>query len=58
MEKCGSYHQNWLLGLDNVLFLDGNNEFENDKNLIDEWIKKILAFSNCGENKKIYCNIS
>jgi deoxyguanosine kinase len=57
LEKCSSYHQNWLLGLNNVLVLDGNGEFENNTNIIDEWIKKILDFSNCKENEKSYCNI-
>lgn len=58
LEKCGFYHKKWLLELDNVLILDGNNEFENDKNIIDGWINKIYIFANCEKyEKKNYCNI-
>jgi deoxyguanosine kinase len=62
LEKCGSYHQNWLLELNNVLVLDGNTEFENDKNTIDEWIQKIFNFIECEKyvkylNKSI-CDVS
>jgi deoxyguanosine kinase len=59
LEKCGTYHQKWLLELNNVLVLDGNIEFENDQNMINEWIEKIMNFSECEKNeKKNYCHIS
>ncbi len=47
LKKCGTYHENWLLGLDNVLVLDGNIEFKDDQNVVDNWIKKIGDFSDC-----------
>ena len=62
LEKCGTYHKNWLLGLNDVLVLDGNIEFENDQNIINNWIKQILDFSyytnKMDNDKKKYCIIS
>lgn len=59
LEKCGEYHQKWISDFDdithiiqghgggmygNLLTLDGNQEFETDTELFDQWKGKILAF--------------
>lgn len=44
LEKCGEYHDVWLKNKKNVLILDGNLEFENNSEILDEWIEKIKIF--------------
>jgi deoxyguanosine kinase len=57
LKKCDLYHEKWLNNKDKdkeVLILDGNNEFENDENIVDDWVKKIVDYcdNNKNENKK------
>ncbi len=47
LEKCDEYHNIWLDNRDNVLILDGNLEFENDDELVKNWMEKIKLF--CGK---------
>lgn len=48
---CDKYHQEWVNNLDNVLKLDGNNEFEKNEGLLEKWKNKILSFVGQEENK-------
>lgn len=46
LQKCDEYHNIWLENNDNnnVLILDGNIEFENDKNIISHLCNIIINF--------------
>ena len=44
LEKCHIYHQNWLIDEKNVLILDGNQEYQEDNKLINDWAAKIKIF--------------
>lgn len=44
LQKCDEYHNIWLENNDNVLILNGNIEFENDKNTISQWCRQIINF--------------
>lgn len=48
LEKCRQYHNEWLLSLknlkNNVLLLDGNNEFETNTNILNNFVDKIITF--------------
>lgn len=46
LERCHSYHENWLTNVDteNILTLDGENDIKKHPEIIDEWIKQIKAF--------------
>lgn len=58
LEKCDHYHKNWLLNLNDVLILDGNNEFQNNDDIINEWISRIFDFLQYEKNtKKNGCDI-
>lgn len=44
LEKCHSYHENWLTNISNVLILDGENDIKKCPNIIDDWIREIKDF--------------
>jgi len=44
LEKCHLYHQSWLMDEENILVLDGNQEYKTDNKLIDMWTEKIKKF--------------
>ena len=44
LEKCHLYHQNWLINEKNILVLDGNQEYQEDNKLINDWTTKIKNF--------------
>ena len=44
LEKCHIYHQNWLINEKNILVLDGNQEYQEDNKLINDWAAKIKIF--------------
>lgn len=46
LERCHSYHENWLTNVDteNILTLDGENDIKKHPEIIDEWIKQIKEF--------------
>ena len=44
LEKCHIYHQDWLINEQNILTLNGNQEYEEDNELINHWIVKIKNF--------------
>jgi deoxyadenosine/deoxycytidine kinase len=46
LRKCGEYHDDWLLKNNNVLVLNGNDEFENNDEIINGWLEKINLFCN------------
>lgn len=44
LKKCDKYHHEWLDNSNDVLYLSGNNEFENDHSIIEKWTNQILQF--------------
>lgn len=48
LQKCDEYHNIWLeqniTNKQNVLILDGNYEFENNSEIINDWLEKIMIF--------------
>jgi len=44
LEKCHIYHQDWLINEKNILTLNGNQEYEEDNELINHWVVKIKNF--------------
>ena len=46
LKRCGLYHYSWLTKINdnNILSLDGNNEFESDDDLLNSWLEKIMRF--------------
>ena len=44
LKKLNDYHDSWLQDKNNVLVLDGNNEFETNKEELDNLVKKIENF--------------
>ena len=44
LDKCHLYHQSWLMDEENILVLDGNQEYQTDNKLIDKWTEKIKEF--------------
>jgi deoxyadenosine/deoxycytidine kinase len=47
LEKCDHYHKDWMNNINNILCLDGNNEFKNDEELLEKWKNDILGFMAC-----------
>jgi deoxyadenosine/deoxycytidine kinase len=45
LERCDKYHDEWMDKNDEVLLLDGNNEFENNEELLEMWKNWILNFA-------------
>lgn len=46
LEKCHHYHKQWLESIKDITILDGNEEFENDKDIIDKWLDQIKGIFN------------
>lgn len=46
LEKCHSYHENWLINEPNVLTLDGENDIKKNPEIIEDWIYEIKKFIN------------
>ena len=44
LKKCDKYHHEWLDNANNLLYLSGNDEFENDSAIIEKWTNQILQF--------------
>lgn len=44
LERCHSYHENWLTNCENILTLDGENDIKKHPEIIDEWIYEIKKF--------------
>ena len=51
LNKCHQYHEKWLSNEKNILILDGNSDFENDKHSIHNINKKIYHFLQCSQKK-------
>ena len=50
LQRCHTYHEKWLKnGKYNVTELDGNQEFEHDKEIFDKW-KQIIKELYCQKN--------
>jgi len=52
LKKCDKYHHDWLKNVNNVLQLDGNVEFETDKQVLIGWENQIIDFVNNLQNVK------
>jgi deoxyadenosine/deoxycytidine kinase len=44
LEKIDKYHHEWLDNIDNILCLNGNDEFEKNTKVMNVWKDKILQF--------------
>jgi deoxyadenosine/deoxycytidine kinase len=45
LRSCHEYHEDMIKNIgENILILDSNMDFENDKSIEQEWIKKIKTF--------------
>jgi len=46
LERCHSYHENWLTNVnrENILTLDGENDIKKHPEIIDNWIEEIKTF--------------
>jgi len=44
LEKCHHYHESWLIDEDNILILNGNQEYQKDNKLINAWTVLIKDF--------------
>lgn len=44
LERCHSYHENWLSNINNVLTLDGENDIKKKPTIIENWIRDIKNF--------------
>ena len=47
LEKCHTYHMDWLKNRKDILELDGNQE--ETKNVIQDWIREIAKFASLNE---------
>lgn len=45
LERCGAYHDQWLAGESNILQLDGNLDFENNRMIMETFMEKISNFA-------------
>ena len=46
LEKNNSYHDNWLNSIDNILFLDGNEDLKTNPEILRIHIMKIIHYLN------------
>lgn len=44
LEKCHTYHENWLTNEKNILILDGNKDHDEKGKIINDWKEKIFKF--------------
>ena len=52
LERCHQYHENWLAYEKNLLLLDGNTNFEENKDILIYWHKKISEFISFEHKKR------
>lgn len=56
LERCHSYHENWLTNVnrENILTLDGENDIKKHPEIINDWIREIKTFIKYDETKFEY----
>lgn len=60
LERCHSYHENWLTNVnrENILTLDGENDIKKHPEIIGNWIEEIKKFINYGQSYLEYSSDS